>query len=106
MSEKKSSFVQDKLIPLAGKMAASRHLVALRDGFALVMPLIIIGSVFMIVSQFPIPAYINWMSSVFGPNWATVVGWATNATFNIIGLVYVSSFPRYLIINQIFIHNS
>lgn len=88
MSEKKENgFVQNTLIPLAGKMAASRHLVALRDGFALVMPLIIIGSVFMIVSQFPIPAYINWMSSVFGPNWATVVGWATNATFNIIGMV-------------------
>ncbi|WP_412989092.1 PTS cellobiose transporter subunit IIC [Pediococcus siamensis] len=87
MSENKSSFVQDKLIPFAGKLAASRHLVALRDGFALVMPLIIIGSVFMIVSQFPIPAYINWMNSVFGANWTTVVGWATNATFNIIGMV-------------------
>lgn len=89
MSEKKPSFVQDRLIPLTGKIASSRHLVALRDGFALVMPLIIIGSVFMIISNFPIPAYLAWMTSVFGPNWATVVGWATNATFSIIGMVAV-----------------
>lgn len=89
VSEKKSSFVNDKLIPLTGKIAASRHLVALRDGFALVMPLIIIGSVFMIISQFPIPAYLDWMTSIFGPNWATIVSWATNATFAIIGMVAV-----------------
>ncbi|AEV95930.1 PTS cellobiose transporter subunit IIC [Pediococcus claussenii] len=88
-NNKKGSFLQDKLMPLAGKVAASRHLVALRDGFALVMPLIIIGSVFLIISAFPIPAYLNFMTKTFGANWATVVGWATNATFSIIGMVAV-----------------
>ncbi|GEP20078.1 PTS cellobiose transporter subunit IIC [Pediococcus argentinicus] len=90
MSDNKSGgFLQEKLMPIAGKVAASRHLVALRDGFALVMPLIIIGSTFLLVSSFPIPAYLSFMAKVFGPNWATVMGWATNATFSIIGMVAV-----------------
>ncbi len=85
----KTNAFAEKLMPIAGKVASSRHLVALRDGFALVMPLIIIGSVFMIISQFPIPAYLNLMSSLFGADWQTTVGWATNATFSVIGMVAV-----------------
>ncbi|KAF0464613.1 PTS cellobiose transporter subunit IIC [Pediococcus acidilactici] len=85
----KTNGFAEKLMPLASKVASSRHLVALRDGFALVMPLIIIGSVFMIISQFPIPAYLNMMTSLFGAGWQDTVGWATNATFSIIGMVAV-----------------
>ena len=85
----KTSKFAEKIMPLAGKVASSRHLIALRDGFALVMPLIIIGSVFMIISQFPIPAYLNFMTKTFGSQWQTIMGWATNATFSIIGMVAV-----------------
>ncbi len=58
MSENnKSSFVNDRLVPFFGKIAGSRHLIALRDGMTLAVPMIIIGSVFMIIAQFPIKGY-------------------------------------------------
>lgn len=38
--------MEEKIMPVAGKVAGQRHLRALRDGIILTMPLIIIGSVF------------------------------------------------------------
>ena len=86
---KKGGFVQEKLVPLAGKLASSRHLIALRDGMTLAVPMIIIGSIFMIIAQFPIQSYLDFMASVFGKNWATVLQYPTNASFHIMGLIAV-----------------
>ncbi|BDR55947.1 PTS cellobiose transporter subunit IIC [Xylocopilactobacillus apis] len=91
MSEKKSSnFLNQKLIPFFNKLAASRHLVAMRDGMTAAIPVIIIGSFFMIIAQFPIPAYLNFMGKVFGPHWSDVAQYITNASFHIMGLVAVA----------------
>lgn len=48
-------------MPVAGKIAGQRHLSALRDGIILTMPLIIIGSVFLILTSLPIRGMlISW----------------------------------------------
>ncbi|MFX3619501.1 MAG: PTS cellobiose transporter subunit IIC [Sporolactobacillus sp.] len=86
MSEK-GNFLEEKVLPIAGKIASQRHLVALRDGIILAMPLIIIGSVFLIIANFPIPAYQNFMAAHLGKNWATITQYPVSATFNIMGLV-------------------
>lgn len=62
----KSSFVNDRLVPFFGKIAGSRHLIALRDGMTLAVPMIIIGSVFAIIAQFPIKGYQTFMANTFG----------------------------------------
>ena len=49
----------DKVQKIAAKISSQRHLIALRDGMASAMPLIIIGSVFMLVANFPIPGFIK-----------------------------------------------
>lgn len=85
----KSSFVNDRLVPFFGKIAGSRHLIALRDGMTLAVPMIIIGSVFMIIAQFPIKGYQTFMANTFGSNWATIVQYPTNASFHIMGLIAV-----------------
>ncbi|MCO6540756.1 MAG: PTS cellobiose transporter subunit IIC [Lactobacillus sp.] len=90
MSEKSSNFLNTKLIPFFNKIAASRHLVALRDGMTAAVPMIIIGSVFMIIAQFPIQGYQTFMAHTFGANWATIVQYPTNASFHIMGLIAVA----------------
>lgn len=62
--------MEEKIMPVAGKIAGQRHLSALRDGIILTMPLIIIGSVFLILTSLPIPGYADFMASVFGKEWA------------------------------------
>lgn len=96
MSEEKESFLESKVLPIAGKIASQRHLVSLRDGIMLAMPLIIIGSVFLIIANFPIAAYQNFMIGVFGKNWATVAQYPVNATFSIMGLVAAFGIAYYL----------
>ena len=50
MATENESF-KDKLLRVVGKISSSRHMVALRDGIAQAVPLIIIGSIFMVSSQ-------------------------------------------------------
>ncbi|AUJ31026.1 MAG: hypothetical protein ABF991_06150 [Liquorilactobacillus hordei] len=57
-----TNFVEEKIIPVAAKLGANRGLVAIRDGITLAMPLIIVGSVFLIISSFPITAWTNWLT--------------------------------------------
>ena len=91
MSEKKeSNFLNEKLIPFFNKISSARHMVALRDGMTAAVPMIIIGSIFMIIGQFPIKGYLDFMASIFGPNWSNVVQYITNASFHIMGLVAVA----------------
>jgi len=62
-------FFEEKFIPFAARIAAQKHLLALRDGIILAMPLLIIGSLFIIIGEFPLDAYQNFMASIFGEGW-------------------------------------
>lgn len=73
----------DKVQKLAAKISTQRHLLALRDGMAALMPLIIIGSVFMLIGNFPVPAFTTWLSNI---GLLDFFNKASNSTFGIIGL--------------------
>lgn len=79
--------MEEKIMPVAGKIAGQRHLSALRDGIILTMPLIIIGSVFLILTSLPIPGYADFMASVFGNEWADKLGYPVNASFDIMAMI-------------------
>ncbi|MGG7619348.1 PTS cellobiose transporter subunit IIC [Bacillus coreaensis] len=81
------NFLESKFMPFAGKLAAQRHLGALKDGIILAMPMIIIGSVFLILGFLPIPGYADFMASVFGDQWLAKLMYPTDATFNMMGLI-------------------
>lgn len=38
-------FFEDKLVPIAAKIGNQRHLIAIRDAFAALMPLVMAGSI-------------------------------------------------------------
>ena len=67
------SFFEDKFFNVATKIANQRHLLAMRDGLVLAMPLLIIGSLFIIISDFPLQAYQDFMLSIFGEGWGDFV---------------------------------
>ena len=52
-----NGFIEEKLMPIAGRIGANRVLISIRDGIALAMPLIIIGSLFTVISSFPVEAW-------------------------------------------------
>lgn len=61
MADKKSggltAFVNKHIMPVAAKIGNFKPLIAVRDGIAMAMPLIITGSLFMIINSFPVPGF-------------------------------------------------
>ena len=87
-------FMDKYIIPVAGKLGAQRHLVAVRDGFVAMIPITMIGALATLVNNLPIPAYQNFMKNTFGETWTTLGGdlwWgsiATMALFLVVGVSY------------------
>jgi len=76
----------DKIEEYAGKLATQPHLVALRNGIILAMPLIIIGSLFLILGNLPFEAYTEWITDLgIAPYFAKI----TDGSFGLMGLIAV-----------------
>jgi len=63
MLDKFTLFLNDKLSVPMGKLSRQRHLQAVRDGIIATLPLIIVGSFFLIIAVPPLPA--NWAITEF-----------------------------------------
>lgn len=87
-------FMDKYVIPVAGKLGAQRHLVAVRDGFVAMIPITMIGALATLVNNLPVEAYKNFMASIFGENWTMLGGdlwWgsiATMAIFLVVAIAY------------------
>lgn len=75
------------LMPMADVLTKNRVLIAIRDGFLITTPLLIVGSIFLLFANFPITGWDEFMANILGPDWA---GWFTavsRASFNCTGLL-------------------
>lgn len=75
------------LMPMADVLSKNRALIAIRDGFLISTPLLIVGSIFLLFANFPIPGWEDMMANLLGNDWA---GWFTavsRATFNCTGML-------------------
>ena len=79
-------FFNNKVIPAIMKFVSLKGVVALKDGLLYTMPLTIVGSVFLLLANFPIQAVVNWLDSM---GWIDSLNQAYGATFNIIALIGV-----------------
>ncbi len=80
---------EEKFIPIAGRIGSQRHLVAIRDGFIAIMPLIIAGSFAVLINNLSFPGYDHgaFMSSIFGDSWRSLGGnvwWGTLAMMSLL----------------------
>lgn len=78
--------LNEKIIPAIMAFVSLKGVVALKDGILYTMPLTIIGSVFLLLANFPIPAVVEWLASM---NVIDSLNQAYGATFNIIAMVAV-----------------
>ena len=62
-------FLEEKFLPIAATLSQNRYLMALRDGLVLSLPIMIVGSMVIVVAELPLDAYQNFMVSVFGESW-------------------------------------
>jgi cellobiose PTS system EIIC component len=84
---KVNNFLENKVMPVAAKVAAQRHLQALRDGLVLTMPLLIIGSIFLIIRWLPWFGDDSRPYMITSPFWQNILNYPYDATFNTMALV-------------------
>ncbi|MFC6176973.1 PTS sugar transporter subunit IIC [Companilactobacillus huachuanensis] len=83
------AFISKHLLPIAEKLSQFKPLKAIRDGIAMSMPLIIVGSIFLIAGSFPITAWTNWIAatSLHGIAIADLFNKIVNASFGLLGVI-------------------
>lgn len=74
-------------LPIAMKISGNTYLQAVRDGLTLTMPLLIVGSIFLIFGFLPIPGYPELMTKIFGELWKQRVLYPVQVTYEVMALV-------------------
>lgn len=60
--DKMMGFLEKYLMPISAKLSGNRYLRAISNGFIAVMTANIVGSMFTLLGNLPIPAYTNWLA--------------------------------------------
>ena len=55
--------LEKKLMPMAEAVSKNKYLLTMRDSFAMLMPILIIGSMFTLVGNLPIPAWVDFLKT-------------------------------------------
>ena len=75
------------LSPIANSLSKNKVLSAIRDGFLITTPIVIIGSIFLLIANFPINGYAEFMAGIFGEGWDAYLGRVTAIAFDCIALL-------------------
>lgn len=83
------SWLEGVLTPLAKVIGENKYLVAIRDGFLLSTPLLIVGSIFLLLANFPLPQWDTWMTAILGAEWASHMAVPASASFDVMTILAV-----------------
>lgn len=86
--------LEKSLMPVAEVISRNKYLLAIRDGFLCATPLLIVGSFFMLIANFPIQGYLDWLKAtqVFGYSLSSIVSIPANTTFNLMAIFAIVGF--------------
>ncbi|ERL65105.1 PTS sugar transporter subunit IIC [Schleiferilactobacillus shenzhenensis] len=84
-----NGLIEKHLMPIAVKLGGYKWLVAIRDGIAVAMPLIIVGSFFMILNSFPVSQFTAFLANTkFNDvSIAQIFAKITNGSFGLLGVI-------------------
>nr|WP_321292427.1 PTS sugar transporter subunit IIC [uncultured Trichococcus sp.] len=81
------NFDSQKIIAPIMKFVNMRGIIALKDGMLSILPLTVVGSIFLILGQIPFEGVNNAIANVFGPDWTEPFMQVHAGTFAIMGLI-------------------
>ena len=76
------------LMPMAEAIGKNKYLTSIRDGFLISTPLLIAGSIFLVIANLPIPGFAEWCASIpiADGTLATYLAKPSDATFTIMAI--------------------
>lgn len=84
---KLNNYLEKYLLPIAVKISGQMHMQAIRDGVTLTMPLLIVGSIFLLFGYLPIPGYPELMTKIFGELWQQRILYPVQVTYDVMALL-------------------
>lgn len=100
--------LESRLMPIAQLISKNKYLLSVRDGFLISMPLLVVGSFFMLIANFPIQAWIDLLRNTYisGESISSIFSVVTNATFSLMAVFVVMgigyNYAKYEDTNKIF----
>ncbi|MFV0395146.1 MAG: PTS sugar transporter subunit IIC [Coprobacillaceae bacterium] len=92
--------IEKLLMPIANRIGANRYLMALRDGMVASMPMMMIGSIILVVAELPIDGYQAFMANTFGEGWKWFSDAATSATIGLAAIFAIIGIANSLAVNR------
>lgn len=83
--------IRSALEELIGRFAATTAINALKNGVIATLPLTMLGSIFLLISSFPISNWNDIMSGILGPDWQYPFTQVSSNTFDIIAMASAAS---------------
>lgn len=65
-------FMEERLLPIAGKLSANKYLQGINKGFMIILPLTIFGSLFTLLANFPVPGWTDLMAELGLTSWLNI----------------------------------
>ncbi len=75
-------FLMNRIMPVLVKVGNNNYLVAIRDGITKTIPFTIVGSIFLIIANFPVSAWTDFIAP-----WSGMLSAVSNVTFSALGLI-------------------
>lgn len=76
------NFLMNRIMPILVKVGNNSYLVAIRDGITKTIPFTIVGSIFLIIANFPVEAWTDFIAP-----WSGALSAVPNVTFSALGLI-------------------
>ncbi|MBE6071449.1 MAG: PTS sugar transporter subunit IIC [Clostridium butyricum] len=89
-------WMEQHFVPVAAKIGSQRHLVAIRDGFATLTPIIMAGAFATLFNNLGFEFYQNFMNWLLPTNWKNFGGDIWNASFAIMSVLVVFTISYHL----------
>ena len=73
------------------KLFNNTVLTAIREGLTFALPIIVAGTMAVLVNSFPLPIYQEFMLETFGPSWRSLGGYIWNGTLGFLSVIMTIS---------------
>ena len=88
--DKLTNWVEQAVVPKVSRITSLRYFQALRNGFCDYA----VNNYwidFMLITDFPVAGYGDFMAGIFGAGWADMISPAYRATFNMMGIIFAGT---------------
>lgn len=90
----------EKVLDGLASFANTKVMRALKDGFVLTMPATLIGSIVLLIGNFPIKGYGDFMANIFGSNWNVWINQVSGNTMDILAIIVAIGLAYSFAVNE------